>query len=90
MVGVFFLLNALFLALVPGAVRRKDLVMDNKPQSPMEGRNVNEMNARGALYHSSVRVVKASELVLPFKGWYPGREYYIVPRGLDVGVFVDM
>ncbi|KJA21504.1 hypothetical protein HYPSUDRAFT_202862 [Hypholoma sublateritium FD-334 SS-4] len=64
--------------------------MDNKPQSPMEGRNVNEMNARGALNHSSVRVVKASELVLPFKGWYPGREYYIVPRGLDVGVFVDM
>ncbi|KJA28248.1 hypothetical protein HYPSUDRAFT_197750 [Hypholoma sublateritium FD-334 SS-4] len=56
----------------------------------MEGRNTNEMNAKGALNHSGLRIVKASELVLPFKGWYPGREYYIVPKGLDVGVFVDL
>ncbi|KJA16217.1 hypothetical protein HYPSUDRAFT_207187 [Hypholoma sublateritium FD-334 SS-4] len=55
-----------------------------------EGYSVYEMNARGALNHSSLRVIKASELVLPLKGWYPGREYYIVMKGLDVGVFLDL
>ncbi|KJA14123.1 hypothetical protein HYPSUDRAFT_208725 [Hypholoma sublateritium FD-334 SS-4] len=60
--------------------------MDNKPQ----GYDLDETNARGALNHSSLRIIEASELVLPLKGWYPGREYYIITKGLEVGVFLDM
>ena len=86
MVIELFAQRSLCLASVPGAVHQEDLGMDNKPQ----GYDLDETNARGALNHSSLRIIEASELVLPLKGWYPGREYYIITKGLEVGVYLDM
>ena len=45
-----------------------------------------EINAKGAMNHSRLQIVKASQLVEP-SGWYLGRQYYVVTRGSDVGVF---
>ncbi len=47
------------------------------------------MNAKGAFNHSSLHIIKASELVEP-TGWFPGRQYYVVTEGSRVGVFHDL
>lgn len=47
------------------------------------------MNAKDAFNYSRLHIVKASELVEP-AGWYLGREYYVVTKGLAVGIFHDL
>ena len=47
------------------------------------------MNAKGTFNHSSLQIIKASELVEP-TGWFSGRQYYVVTEGLRVGVFHDL
>ena len=64
--------------------------IDHSPQSPSEkGYDLDEMNVKGAFNHSSLKIVDVSELVEP-AGWFPGRHYYVVMKGLSVGVFQNL
>ncbi|KJA23428.1 hypothetical protein HYPSUDRAFT_201445 [Hypholoma sublateritium FD-334 SS-4] len=54
-----------------------------------EGYDLDDMNDKGAFNHSRLQIVKASDLVEP-TGWFLGREYYVVTKGLAVGVFHDL
>ncbi|KJA21115.1 hypothetical protein HYPSUDRAFT_203297 [Hypholoma sublateritium FD-334 SS-4] len=54
-----------------------------------EGYDLDDMNDKGAFNHSRLQIVKTSDLVEP-TGWYLGREYYVVTKGLAVGVFHDL
>ncbi|KJA23051.1 hypothetical protein HYPSUDRAFT_201613 [Hypholoma sublateritium FD-334 SS-4] len=59
-------------------------------RSPLEaGYDLDDMNNKGAFNHSSLQIIKASELVEP-AGWYLGRLYYVVTKGLAVGVFHNL
>ena len=49
------------------------------------GYDLDKMNAKGTFNHSSLQIIKASELVEP-TGWFPGRQYYVVIEGLRIGV----
>lgn len=53
------------------------------------GYGLDDMNDKGAFNHSSLQIIKASDLVEP-AGWYPDRRYYVVTKGLAVGVFHDL
>lgn len=48
-----------------------------------------ELNAKGAFNHSSMSILETSQLTEP-AGWYLGREYYVVTKGLAVGIFHDL
>ena len=58
---------------------------DSDPSNEAEY-DSDEINAKGAMNHSRLQIVKAFQLVEP-GGWYLGRQYYVVTRGSDVGVF---
>ena len=59
------------------------------PSSDEAEYDSDEINAKGAMNHSKLSIVEVSQLVEP-AGWYIGRNYYVVMKGSDVGVFHQM
>lgn len=67
-----------------------NLSIDSNIQSPLEkDYDLDDVNAKGTFNRSSLHIVKASDMVEPV-GWYPGRLYYLVTKGLSVGIFHEL
>ena len=62
---------------------------DNAQPSNEAEYDSDEINANGVMNHSKLFIVDVSQLVEP-AGWYLGRNYYVVMKGSDVGVFHQM